>query len=187
MITGTRTACVPLSLLKGDLTLLQLKIIIALLGVDAPDDHTRIVEAAKAAGTTDAGLRTSLQPLVDAGFISLSPLNLVGVLGTSADKGVVVLAKKKPPTPSAHKALYPLVMDKVAGSSYSWATLVKQMVKDHNATIELLAEFIEYKYNSGGAKKPVYTSDVVREYPAWIRGGKPRNRGVTVESILRAV
>ncbi len=78
-------------------------------------------------------------------------------------------------------------MDKVAGSSYSWATLVKQMVKDHNATIELLAEFIEYKYNSGGAKKPVYTSDVVREYPAWIRGGKPRNRGVTVESILRAV
>ncbi len=69
MITGIRTACVPLSLLKGDLTLLQLKIIIALLGVDAPDDHTRIVEAAKAAGTTDAGLRTSLQPLVDAGLL----------------------------------------------------------------------------------------------------------------------
>lgn len=185
MITGNNVAPVPLSLLKVDLTLLQLRAIIALLGVDAPDDQTRIAEAAKAAGTTENGLLASLQPLVYHGVISLDPLNLVGVLGTASDKGVVILTKKKKrqPTSSAYNALYPLVKDKVAGNSYGWASLVKQMVKDHKATIEQLVQFIEFKYNT--SNKPVFTSDVAREYSRWISGGMPKgNAAITVESIL---
>lgn len=183
MITGNNVAPVPLSLLKVDLTLLQLRAIIALLGVDAPDDQTRIAEAAKAAGTTENGLLASLQPLVYHGVISLDPLNLVGVLGTASDKGVVILTKKKQPAPSPYKALYPLVKDKVAGNSYGWASLAKQMVKDHKATVEQLVQFIEFKYNT--SNKPVFTSDVVREYSRWISGGMPKgNAAITVESIL---